>query len=765
MDPRALSLLEQALDQPADARERFLREAAGDFPALLEDTLALLRAHGESEGRFEPDTLPSHIGDWRVLERLGAGGMGEVFLAEREGPGFRQRAALKLSALGIGGAAAVARFHAERQFLARFEHPNIAHVIDGGNAADGRPYVAMEYVDGEPIDRWCANRGLALRERVQLFLQVIAAVEAAHRALILHRDIKPANVMVTAEGQAKLLDFGIAKSLADEAGLTGTGFAPLTPQFASPEQLAGEPLTTASDVFALGLLLHLLLTGHHAFDHAGQSTAHALALMRRQAPTRPSGRVDGYALALAPRDLRQWRSLLSGDLDRVLLKALAADPERRYASAAAFGEDLDRWLSSRPVAARQGDALYRARLFIRRNALAVASAGAAALALAIGLGVAAQQAWQVAQEAARAESARAFLLALIADANPVASGREPTLKEALDQALPRIPDHFRGQPESEADVRLGIGVAYTNLMQLDAAEAQFTRALALRTPGSHGWADVLQARALLAWTRGRTDAAEADYRAALDVFAADPALEREAGEVRNDLASLMSDLGRFDEAVAFAEASVASGRRLAIDDGALGARLENLGSALQGLGQLDRSDQAYREAIERLGRALPQRTVAYAVALNNFALGQRDRGRREEALSLFRRSVEVREQAFGPDHADLAGPLINIARLQADLGRIDDAQASAARALALAERAFAPDYIGRGHVHLGAARVALAAGDFSDARHHAEAALAVFERADSAAPEWLDQARELLRAAAGKPGDQGDDTSAGRSTP
>lgn len=765
MDARALALLEQALDHPLEARERFLREVAADMPDLLEDALSLLRAHGDSAGRFEPPAPPSRIGHWNVLGRLGSGGMGEVFLVEREGPDFRQRAALKLSALGLGGTAAVARFHAERDFLARLEHPNIARVIDGGSAADGRPYVAMEYVDGEPIDRWCANRRLPLRDRVRLFGQVIAAVDAAHRALILHRDIKPANVMVTAEGQVKLLDFGIAKSLGGDAGLTGTGFAPLTPQFASPEQLAGEPLTTSSDVFALGLLLHLLLTGRHAFDHTDQSTAEALATLRRQAPSRPSTRIDAAALSLPRRELKLWRGLLSGDLDRVLLKALAADPDRRYASAAGFGEDLERWLSSRPVLARHGDALYRARLFVRRNALAVASAGAAALALSIGLGIAAQQALQVAREAARAESARTFLLALIADANPVVSGSEPTLKEALDQALPRIPDHFRDQPESEADVRLGIGLAYTNLMQLDAAEAQFARALELRSPGSRGWAEVLQARALLAWTRGRTDAAESDYRAALQVFEADPALAREAGEVHNDLASLMSDLGRFDEAVQFAEASVASARRLAIDDGALGARLENLGSALQGQGHLDLSELAYREAIERLGRALPQRTVAYAVALNNFALVQRDRGLREEALALFQRAVAVREQAFGADHGDLAGPLINAARLQAELGRIEDARASAGRAVELAERAFAPDYVGRGHVHLGAARVALAAGDRIGARGHAQAALAVFGRADAAAPEWSEQARTLLSATEQASPDRANETSGDRITP
>ncbi|MBK8067076.1 MAG: serine/threonine protein kinase [Rhodanobacteraceae bacterium] len=754
MDGRALGLLDQALTRPPPEREAFLRSAADGDSGLLDDALALLRAHGASAGLLETPRLPERIGAWRVLERLGAGGMGEVYRVERSDGGYRQQAALKLTALGWAGPEAIARFHAERAFLARLEHPNVARIIDGGTAPDGRPWVVMEYVAGEPIDRWCALRQWPIRARIELFRQVLAAVEAAHRALILHRDIKPANILVTPDGQAKLLDFGIAKSLSPEAGLTATGHAPLTPQFASPEQLAGRALTTASDVYSLGLVLHLLLTGRLPHELATRSPAEIEALLRTAVPTRPSAVIDRAALALAPREAAVWRRHLEGDLDRVLLKALAVDVDRRYASAAELAADLERWLDFRPVVARQGDRGYRLRLFVRRNRLAVAAGSAAVLALSAGLALAAYQATLARAEAARARSANEFLLRLIADADPVASGREPSLKEALDQAVTRIPEHFAGQAESEADVRLGIGRAYTNLMQLDAAATQFALALKLRTPGTPGHAEVLQGQALLDWTLGRTDAAEARYREALAVFARDPALRRQAGAVRNDLASLLSDVGRYDEAASLAEAAVADARALGLDPGALGARLENLGSALQGSGRLDAADAVYRQAIAALEQALPQRTVALAVALNNYALVHRDAGRLREALALFERAVAVRESAFGTDHADLAGPLTNAARIRVDLGDLAGARRDIDRALALAERAFAPGYIGRGHVQLAAAQVALAEGDAPRTLDHAHAALAVFERADAADPVWSQRAHTLIaqaQALAAKP--------------
>ena len=746
MDARALDLLDAALTRPPPEREAFLRETAADDPALMADALALLRAHGDSAGLLEGPRMPERIGPWHLIEPLGAGGMGEVYLAERRDGAYEQRAALKLTARGWAGPEALARFHAERAFLARLEHPNIARVIDGGTAGDGRPYVVMEYIDGAPIDRWCGARQWTIRQRIELFRQVLAAVDAAHRALILHRDLKPANILVTDEGQAKLLDFGIAKRLDAEAGLTATGLAPLTPQYASPEQLAGKPLTTASDVYALGLVLHLLLTGRLPHEAGLRSPAEIEAALRTAVPSRPSATLDPTALALSEREAALWRRHLEGDLDRVLLKALAVDVERRYASAADFGADLERWLQYRPVAARQGDRGYRLRLFLRRNRLPVVAASAAVLALAVGLGVAAQQALLARAEAARAASANEFLLRLIADADPVASGREPSLKEALDQAVARIPEYFADQPEGEADVRLGIGRAYTNLMQLEPAAAQFERALALREPGTAGHADVLQGQALLDWTRGRTDRAERRYREALTIYAADPALRRQAGAVRNDLAALLSDVGRYPEAVEQARAAVADARALELEAGALGARLENLGSALQGAGRLDEADTVYHEAITALEQALPERTVALAVALNNYALVHRDAGRTREALALFERAIAVRESAFGRDHADLAGPLTNAARMRLALGDSAGAQRDIGRALTLAEKAYAPDYIGRGHVALAAAEIAAAGGDQATARRQAEAALAVFERADAADPAWIARARAITGA-------------------
>lgn len=755
IDGRALGLLEAALDQPVAARADFIRRGAADDAALCADALALLAAHDSSGGRFEPDPqrrAPQTLGAWRIERRIGAGGMGEVFEASREGVGYSQRAAIKRLAVGLGGAQAIERFEAERRFLARLEHPGIARIIDGGSEADGRPWVAMEYVDGESIDRWCLARGLDVRARVRLFLDVIEAVDHAHRALILHRDLKPSNVLVTADGQVKLLDFGIAKSLDDPApGLTATAVGPLTPEYASPEQLDGRPLTIASDVYALGLVLFQLLAGRLPVEDPGRTLSASERRRRTEVPSRPSAVLDAEALALRPAQIAAWTRQLDGDLDRVLLKALAVDVERRYPSARAFGDDLERWLAARPVEARAGDRLYRARLFVRRNRIAVAAASAAVAALAVGLAVAAHQARVATAAATRAESTNAFLLELLTEANPVASGRAPTLIDAIGQAVERIPMHFSGQPDSESDIRHAIGLAYTNLMRLDEAEAQFTRALALRREGTAGHAEVLQARALLAWTRGRTDKAEADYRAALAVYAADPACAKEAGEVENDLAALMSDLGRYEQAIVHAEAAVASARALDLPPGAIGPRLENLGSALQGAGRLEQAEATYRDAIAMLEAALPERTVALAVALNNFALVYRDLKRPAEALSMFERAIAVREQAFGPDNGDLVGPLINAARIRAEQGDIAGARRDANRALALVEKAFAPDYVGRGHVHLGAAEVALSAGDRAGAIRHAGIALEVFSRADAADPTWSERARALIATASSDP--------------
>lgn len=744
MDARALKLLEQALTRPDAERADFVRAAAGADTRLLADTLALLQAHGDSAGLLESRQVPMQLGPWQLRERLGAGGMGEVYRVERLLEGTRQQGALKRIAPALAGPQALARFEAERQFLTRLAHPHIARILDAGRDAEGRPWVVMEYVDGAPIDQWCRLQALDPAVRVRLFLQVVEAVEAAHRALVLHRDLKPANILVGADGHVRLLDFGIARALdAEDGGLTSTGVGPLTPQYASPEQLAGLPLTTASDVYALGLVLHQLLTGGLPLPHRGQSIVEIDTQLRRAAQSRPSAALDATALTLDARQAEAWRRRLSGDLDRVLLKALALDVDRRYPTAAAFGADLEHWLASRPVSARAGDRGYRLRLFLRRNRLPVAAGSAAVLALTIGLGVAAQQARLARAEAERVQRSNAFLLSMIADANPVAAGRELTLIDAIHQAAERIPAHFADQPEEEARIRTGIAHAYTNLMQLDAAEAQLEQAVRVAPADSRAAADALRARGMLAWTRGRTDAALADFLAARERFAAHD-LAREAGIVDNDLAQLMLDLGRAAEAVPYAERTVASARALGLPAASLGARLDTLGGALHLSGQLDNAERTYREAVATLESVLPRSAVNHAIALNNHGLVLRDAGRPAEALARFEQAIAAREAALGGEDAGLAGPLANAATLQAELGQLERADASIERALALAERAYAPGYVGRARIHLAAAEVALARGDRTEAVRYAEAALAIHAQADSPDVRGMERARAAL---------------------
>jgi serine/threonine-protein kinase len=751
LDRRALALVEAALDQPRTEREAAIRAGAAGDAELEDEALALLAEHDRAGAFLEPALdrmIGSEIGPYRVLGRLGAGGMGEVFLAERSDGSFARRVAIKALALAHTESDLVRRAEDERRFLAQLEHPHVARILDGGRLADGRPYVVMEYVDGNAIDHYCRERGLDIAARVRLFLQVIDAVDAAHRALIIHRDLKPSNVLVTREGQAKLLDFGIAKSLEAGMGATQTraGLGPMTPRYASPEQLAGRRLTTASDIYGLGLLLYELLTGRLPFDYGERSLLEVSQWLESTAPPRPSMQLDAAALDSSPDRLQEWRRRLAGDLDRVVLKALAVDPTHRYASAREFGADLENWLAFRPVRARSGERLYRARLFVRRNRVAVAAASAAVLALTLGLAVAAQQARIARAEAARATSTSEFLQEIISAADPTMSGREPTLLEALDAASARIATRFAGQPDTESGIRHALGNAYTNLVQLPKARAQLDAALALREPDTVPYAELLKAVAVLDWSEGDTGSAERRYREALAIVDDhDDAAARELrGEILNDLAVLQTDIGRPADAVPLAEQAVALGRASGLADRKLGTRLSVLGNALASAGRESDSLVAFDAAHRLLEANLPATTIDLSINFNNLAFAHQALGQPQQALTAFERALELRRDAFGPEHPSLCATLVNVAVLRAELGEIDSAERDMDQALALATAAFAPEYIASGHVRLGAARVAVAAGDWGAAHEHAGAALAVYERADAVEAEKVERARSIL---------------------
>ncbi len=750
-DARALAVLAQALDLVPEQRDTFIDGACRGDEALRTAVTELLAAHDASVGFLETAATPPaprELGHWRLLTPIGAGGMGQVWLAERADGRFEQRVAIKIFASSLGDPAAIHRAESERQFLARLNHPNIAHVIDGGSTEYGQPYVVMELVDGIRIDDWCRQRQLDLRARVSLFAQVLAAVGAAHRLLIIHRDLKPSNVLVTTEGTVKLLDFGIAKSLdsgtANDA--TGTRLAPLTPQYASPEQLAGQPLSTASDIYTLGLLLYELITGAPARERETINPGVLNRWLERPTPTRPSTRVDACGLALTGSGLRDWQRRLDGDLDRIVLTALAAEAERRYASVEAFADDLVRWLEQRPVKARGDSSGYRLGKFLRRNRLPVTMTALAVIALLGGLAMALIQAQRASAAAERAQQVNRFLLDMIARADPHQSGMQPTLLDALLAATPEIGQRLAGHPALEADVRLAIGNAFLALDRPDAAQEQLRAAYTLRSDGTaRERMEALQGLANLAWSKGQFTDAEARFNEALALPADDAGAIARQSSVLNDYGAMLSVLERYDEALRLLD----RGHALAQDNALVDARdlavlMGNIANAHQGLGNLDQADAIYRQAQQKLAARGDAGRLDLATSYANHSTLLVEWQRLDEAVAVQERALALRVGVLGDEHPRLVTLWANLAQMYARQGRHEDAAAIVAKALALAPRLYGDGNPLLGHVHHAAARIALVAGDWPEAALQARRALAIYEASDDIDPARINLMRETL---------------------
>jgi non-specific serine/threonine protein kinase/serine/threonine-protein kinase len=469
-------LFGEASEVPAADREAWLSALPPADQPLAAELRSLLAAHDRG-GEFlqaaveqaeralgggqEPELLGRRIGAYRLVRLLGRGGMGAVYLAERADEAFRQRVAIKLLPWALATAEARHRFQLERQTLARLEHPHIARLLDGGETADGLPYLVMEYVDGEPIDQFCQRQDFDLVRRLQLFREVCRAVAHAHRNLVVHRDLKPGNILVTADGAVKLLDFGIAKLLpgAETDGtlpLTVAGRLLLTPLFASPEQVRGEPVTTATDVYALGLLLFRLLVGAHPYRFATESPVEVVRVVCDQPPPRPSVAATSGTAGLG---LPALRRRLRGDLDNIVLKALRKEPERRYASVEALTEDVRRHLEELPVRARPDTPGYRAAKFARRHRLGLAAAALIAASLLGGLLTTVRQA-RIAER--RFQDVRALadsLLFEVHDAIAPLPGSTPARQLLVRNGLAYL-DRLAAETGGDPALELDLAAAY-----------------------------------------------------------------------------------------------------------------------------------------------------------------------------------------------------------------------------------------------------------------------------------------------------------------
>ncbi|HEY0512451.1 MAG TPA: serine/threonine-protein kinase [Thermoanaerobaculia bacterium] len=694
---RARRLAELEREDPAlAARLARLLEADGDTADFLARPAMELLGSGEGLGvenaaGAEP-SLPAgtRVGSWLLLGLLGRGGMGEVYFAERDEGTFIQRAALKLIKRGMDSQAIVQRFVRERQILSRLEHPGIARLLDGGSTEDGRPFFVLERVDGVPITEYCKVRGLGLEDRLRLLQSVCAAIDSAHHRLVVHRDLKPANILVTADGTVKLLDFGIAKLLAGDdeetAHLTQLDARVLTPAYAAPEQILGEPITTATDVYALGVLLFELVTG--ALPHARErrSLGSLASGVVRETVERPSAVLRRIAAGDAPRLARR----VAGDLDLVALTALHRDPARRYPSAAALADDLGRFLTSRPIRARADSGRYRLRKFVGRNRLPVTVAALGLVALLAGLGVALWQAHAARVSAQRAERVKSFLLSVFRQSDPDQSkGAAINARELFERAAQRIDVELAAEPATQAELLAAVADIEANLGLLDPALKAAERALALREKLlSKGDFQIAESRVLLGSiqrARGDVDRAQKTLtRALAEMLAVRGPGSLEVAQARHELANALhrpEDRARAVDLLRQALATLR--RRLGDGDIETAQALADLGITLEQGERYVEAEQVDREALARLEHALGPHHPRVAVVQNLLASLLDRLSRPAEARKLFEQAIATQRAVLGPRHVDLAHTLFSYGLLLIGRQELKAADAALSEALSI----------------------------------------------------------------------------------
>jgi serine/threonine protein kinase len=785
---RASGYLDRALDVPPHEREAYLVALRAQDPAAADDIAALLDEHRvlAAEGflEFAPASIEQSdsrlaglkIGAYTLTTPIGHGGMGSVWLASRSDGRFEGQAALKLLNAAFVGRGGEARFKREGTILARLAHPHIARLIDAGVSTTGQPYLVLEHIQGRHIDAYCDEERLTIEARIRLFLDVQAAVAHAHANLIVHRDLKPSNVLVTADGRIKLLDFGIAKLIEDESThpaatmLTREAGPVLTPKYAAPEQVTNSAITTATDVYALGVLLYELLSGQHPTGMTAKSSAEFARGVLEREPMRLSAAVssvvtDEEALAIAEKRSTtpdRLRRELRGDLETILGKALKKDPAERYESVTAFAEDLRRLIDHQPIAARPDAVGYRAAKFVRRHRRGIAATVAISALL---MALVAFYTVRLAQERDRARLAAEkasrvseLLSGLLTGADPYRDPdvKEPTVRNLLDAGAERIEKELANQPELQAEMLTIIGRTYERMGNLAKALPLLERALAIgranfgsedvrvaaslnalgvlqRQLGNNAAAEPLLVESLAIRRRllgssdkdvavtlvelsralkdlGRSAESEAPTREALEIrkkiFGEE---HRETATSKNELAGLLRDRGDLAGAeTLYREALATNERVLGSDHPNTGATKGILAAVLNARGDTAGAEKLYRDALEIDRRVFGLSHFEYATTLNNLALVVEGAGRVEEAGGMFAEALRVASAQLPADHIRVLTMTLNHARTEIALGRGGATEASLRRVLTERQRLYrAGDWrIAQAQSLLGAALMA-----------------------------------------------------------
>jgi serine/threonine-protein kinase len=717
-----------AHDLPPDKRQSFLAEKCPD-DELRAEVEALLASAKEAESFIEAPALTrvanlvtaekraSHVGKqigaYKIEREIGRGGMGAVYLARRADQEFDKKVAIKLIKRGFDTEEIISRFRHERQILAALEHPNITRLIDGGSTDDGLPFLVMDYVEGLPLNKFCGAQKVSLEDRLDIFLQICSAVNYAHQNLIIHRDLKPSNILVTADGTPKLLDFGIAKLTAPNSSATLDGtqttLRVMTPEYASPEQVSGQTVTTASDIYSLGVILYELLTGQRPFRIRTNRAEEISRIITDTSPTKPSeslrrgeeekrrkgglefGKVASQ-VSSSPH-LPFSSSVLRGDLDNIILMAMRKEPERRYSSVEQFAEDIRRYQNGLPVIAQEDTFAYRAEKFLKRNKAGVAAGIGITVSLIAGLAATARQA-RIARrqrdkarlEAQKAEKINQFLQKMLNSADPRTGSKDVKVIEVLGVAAESIEKDFANQPEIAADLETTLGLTYLSLGHLDSAEKCLKNALDIRL---RLFPRVSEEVALGLKNYGRVLQAKGELKSAEPLFVESlETLRRLRGDLNLDVADVLTSLayletmkGENARAVRIYEKEIMIRREILGENHADVARnLSRLGNVLTIMGRGDLSEPIYRQSLQILEKIHGREHLDIAASVTDL-IGVVNRGNFEEAEELARKALAMRRKFLGEDHADVAWSLYNLTYVLVNRDKFTEAEQTVREAL------------------------------------------------------------------------------------
>jgi serine/threonine protein kinase len=719
------ALFDELAELPADECERRLQALAQEDPGLAANVRALLAADEDGNPLLDasaasalPDLLDDaapadrRAGPYRLLRKVGEGGMGVVWLAERTDGAYEQQVAVKLLKRGMDTQAILRRFLQERRILARLHHAHIVRLVDGGMSADGRPFYVMDYVDGETITQYATRHRLDVAARVALLAQVAEAVAYAHTQLVVHRDLKPSNVLVDANGEPRVLDFGIAK-LIEESGeqtRTGTGLRVLSPAYAAPEQVLGEAISTATDAYALGLMLCELLVGQLpqrrrattpaqlAQDVTQETIERASTLALHSTPTR----IDAmYGSLQSPASLARK---LTGDIDVIITTALLREPARRYATAAAFADDLQRWLDGRPISARAESGAYRLARFVRRHRVGVAATALIALSLVGGLGAALWQARVARAEAQRADTERAhaeqqlartervkdFMLTLFREQDPIsrAKAQARSAPELIRDGVAQIDASFSTQPDMQAELLRDLGEIQVSLDDRKGGQATLQRAWELQVKLS-GAASAASAQALAAYGDAlySVDADKAGkmlHEAVANLRGTRGADDAATARAESTLAVIQMIQGHYEEAEPLAR------HALAVYRATYGADASEVAPLLASFGKLqqERADHAgslasYAEALQITSARHGADHVRTATLRTSMGDVLRIQRKYPEALVQYGTALRIERAQLPAGHMVIGGTLLRLGDLHRRMGNMDDADAAFVEAIAV----------------------------------------------------------------------------------